>query len=129
MFQACCILYLDRKTQWNTIRHGFASQSLDLNITKAMWRYLERERNKRLSTSKLHLWKVLWVTCWRTIPQDYFWEFKLCWRITVVIPNTVFTCMFGHVALNHCTYCPAFLAKCKGTNHKHGIISGLILPV
>ena len=44
-------------------------QSLDLNITEAVWDHPDRERNKRQPTSKEELWDVLQET-WRTIPED-----------------------------------------------------------
>jgi len=33
-------------------------QSLDLNITEAVWDHLDREQNKRQPTSKEELWDV-----------------------------------------------------------------------
>jgi len=47
-----------------------APQSPDLNIIEAVLDHLDRERNKRLPTSKEELWDVL-QEAWRTIPEDY----------------------------------------------------------
>lgn len=108
-------------TQWNMVTHGLASPEPSLNIFKAMWDGRIdrlRENRTRKQTSKDKLWmsfnkpgELVSKATYRSYKKVSIREFRLCWRIKVVI--LIFALMLFRVVktqfLSYTAYFCAYL--------------------